>query len=108
MSKKDIPKKGAYDYLSSLEELKKYYKRCKKAQFFIASDSFLEETKPICPTCGLPVTPDKDKLNGKGNRCIYYPKTQFLVVQHYACAWKSLFNVVFSYRLEGGKLVKIE
>ena len=83
----------AYARVDDLTRIAEGFKRCRRAQYFIASDEALERTATDCAVCGKPVeTPCKD-----GNRGIYHPRSKRYVVAHYVCAWTDLLGKIAEY-----------
>jgi hypothetical protein len=80
---------GAYDGFDSFQEVREHYHRCRKSKDFILSQKGVDTEKPNCAYCGKPITSD--------NRSIFFPKKNKIFVQHYVCAWQSLFNVIFKF-----------
>ena len=72
---------GAYDGFDSLNEVRPYYKRCRKMKHFILSNTAIETEKPMCCACNKLITV-KD-----GNRCEFHPKRNMIKCMHYYCAW---------------------
>ena len=91
---KGFCKTGAYDCVYDIEA---YCKGKRKTRLVILHQSLL----PIaCAKCGKLITDESD------NRTIINPKSKEVTPMHYACSWEALLEEIYSYRLEGDRLVK--
>lgn len=83
-------KQGAYDGFDGLQEVRPYYKRCRKLKCFILSKTCIEKNKIQCPICNKLIT------TKCGNRCEYHPSSNKIACLHYECAWQSIFLSIFT------------
>ncbi len=77
-------KNGAYDGFDALSEVPGHYRRRRKVQDFILSDTGVMADKPKCCHCGKRIT-IKD-----GNRGEFHPRSGEIRIMHYYCAWMDL------------------
>lgn len=83
-------KEGAYDGFDRLNEVRQYYKRCRRQKHFILSNDGVKTDKPVCVVCNNLITTQT------GNRCQYHPKFNKIACMHYNCAWNNLLHQVFN------------
>jgi hypothetical protein len=87
---------SGYDHADSIADAVEAYKRCRTAKYFILTDDSPDLATLRC-TCGALLSdPDADgKLDG-GNRCQYVKRlgTPWVIGQHYACSWGTLFVAI--------------
>ena len=86
----------SYDTFRTTKAAAKKYRRCRIPQYYILVDNCRQLDKIICPTCKRSIADDPAKCKSyRGNRAIYYPARKKSIVQHYTCAWSSLFQDLF-------------
>lgn len=100
MKGKEVKGSGFYkwDAYDCVTDVGLYCKRKRKARSVILDDCLLPL---VCAYCG------KTIKKGEPNRTDLDPRTRTISPMHYECSWKALFEEIYSYRIEDGRLVKI-
>lgn len=88
---------GVYDGFDSLAEVKRHYRRYRRAQDFILEEKAIEKLNPVCAHCGKKFSEHEtasSPSNRFANRCQYDPATKKIAIFQYYCAWEGLLAEV--------------
>jgi len=86
----------SYDRFRTTKDAAYKYRRCRIPQYYILTNDSPDLAFIVCPTCKRTIANNPAECKSyQGNRAIYYPKCKKSIVQHYTCAWESLFIKLF-------------